>query len=62
MKKFIKNYLSTIILIIAIIIGTIVGVVFGEKASILSPFGDLFINLLMIIIVPLIYANILNSC
>ena len=61
MKKFIKNYLSTIILIIAIIIGTIVGVVFGEKASILSPFGDLFINLLMIIIVPLIFLTISTS-
>jgi len=61
MKKFIKNYLSTIILLIAIIIGTIVGVILGEKASILSPFGDLFINLLMIIIVPLIFLTISTS-
>ena len=61
MKKFIKNYLSTIILLIAIIIGTIVGLIFGEKASVLSPFGDLFINLLMIIIVPLIFLTISTS-
>ena len=61
MKKFIKNYLSTIILIIAIIIGTIIGLVFGEKTSVLSPFGDLFINLLMIIIVPLIFLTISTS-
>jgi len=61
MKKFIKNYLSTIILLISIIIGTIIGLIFGEKASILSPFGDLFINLLMIIIVPLIFLTISTS-
>ena len=35
-------------------------VIFGEKASILSPFGDLFINLLMIIIVPLIFLTIIS--
>ena len=47
MKKILKNYKSTIILLGAIIIGTIIGIIFGEKAGILSPFGDLFINLLL---------------
>jgi len=61
MKRFIKNYLSTILLIGAILLGTIIGLIFGEKASILSPFGDLFINLLMIIIVPLIFLTISTS-
>ena len=46
MKKFIKNYKSTIILLAAIILGAVVGLIFGEKASVLSPLGDLFINLL----------------
>ena len=40
MKKFIKNYKSTLILLGAIIIGAIIGLIFGEKATILSPFGD----------------------
>ena len=58
MKNFLKNYKSSLILIGSIIIGTIVGLVFGEKASVLSPFGDLFLNLLLVIIVPLIFLTI----
>lgn len=58
MKKFFKNYKSTIILLFAIIIGAIVGIIFKEKAAILSPLGDLFLNLMFIIIVPLVFLNI----
>ena len=47
MKNFIKNYKSSIILLGSIILGTIVGLIFKEKASVLSPFGDLFLNLLL---------------
>lgn len=61
MKKFIKNYKSTLILLGAIIIGAIVGLIFEEKATVLSPFGDLFLNLLFIIIVPLIFLTITTS-
>lgn len=58
MKKFLKNYISTIILLVAIIVGAIIGIVFKEKAAILSPFGDIFLNLMFIVIVPLIFLNI----
>lgn len=58
MKKFFKNYKSTIILLFAIIIGAIVGIIFKEKAAVLSPLGDLFLNLMFIIIVPLVFLNI----
>ena len=61
MKNFISNYKSTIILLVAIIVGAIIGIVFQEKATILSPFGDLFLNLLLIIIVPLIFLTITTS-
>ena len=57
-KKFFKNYKSTIILLFAIIIGAIVGIIFKEKAAVLSPLGDLFLNLMFIIIVPLVFLNI----
>ena len=53
MKSFFKNYKSTIILLFAIIIGAIVGVIFKEKAAVLSPLGDLFLNLMFIIIVQI---------
>ena len=61
MKKILKNYKSTLILLGSIIIGTIVGLVFGEKATVLSPFGDLFLNMLLVIIVPLIFLTISTS-
>ena len=61
MKKILKNYKSTLILLGSIIIGTIVGLVFKEKAKVLAPFGDLFLNLLLVIIVPLIFLTITTS-
>ena len=61
MKKFLSNYKSTIILLVAIIVGAIVGIVFQEKATILSPLGDLFLNLLLVIVVPLIFLTITTS-
>ena len=61
MKDFLKNYKSTIILLAAIIVGAIVGVIFQEKAAVLSPLGDIFLNLLLVIIVPLIFLNITTA-
>jgi Na+/H+-dicarboxylate symporter len=61
MKNFLKNYKSTIILLVAIIVGAIFGMIFQEKATILSPLGDLFLNLLLVIIVPLIFLTITTS-
>lgn len=61
MKKFLKTYKSIIILLAAIIIGAIVGIVFKEKAAVLSPLGDVFLNLMFVVIVPLIFLSISTS-
>ena len=61
MKKIWKNYKSTIILLLSIIIGTIVGLIFKEKACVLSPLGDIFLNLMFVVIVPLIFLTITSS-
>lgn len=58
MKKIFTNYKSTIILLISIFIGAAIGIIFKEDASILSPLGDLFVNLLLIAVVPLIFVSI----
>ena len=50
-----------IILIMAIIIGGIVGLIWKDGASVLSPFGDLFLNMLLIVVVPLIFLTITSS-
>ena len=61
MKKIIKNYKSTLILLGSVIVGAICGLVFKEKAEIVKPLGDLFLNLLLVIIVPLIFFTITSS-
>lgn len=57
-KKVLKTYKSTLILLGAIIIGGIIGAIFKEDALVLKPLGDIFINLLFIVIVPLIFLTI----
>ena len=61
LKKILKNYKMTIILLLSIVLGAVVGVVFKEDAAVLKPFGDLFLNLLFVIIVPLIFLTITTS-
>lgn len=61
MKKFLKNYKSYLILIGSIIIGTIAGLVFKEKTLIISPLGDLFLNMLLVTVVPLIFLTLSTS-
>jgi len=61
MGKIFSTYKQSIILLISIIIGAIVGIAWGPGAKVLSPFGDVFINLLLVIIVPLIFLTISTS-
>jgi len=61
MKKIWKSYKSTIILLGAIILGAVVGLTFKETAVELKPFGDIFINLMFVVIVPLIFLTITSA-
>ncbi|OXX84306.1 sodium:proton antiporter [Paraclostridium benzoelyticum] len=61
MKNFLKNYKSSLILLGAILIGGIVGVVLGSKATMLKPFGDLFLNLLFMSLVPLVFFSVSSA-
>ena len=61
MKKIWKNYKKSIVLLIGLIVGAIVGIIFKDKAKYLAPFGDIFINMLLVIIVPLIFLTITTS-
>ena len=59
--KIIKNYRSMLILLGSIIIGGLVGFLWGDGAKVLSPFGDIFLNMLLIVVVPLIFLTISSS-
>lgn len=61
MRKILKNYRFLIILFISITIGSIIGIVMGEDAAILKPFGDVFLNLMFTIVVPLVFFTITSS-
>lgn len=61
MKTFLANYKQTLILLASIIIGAVAGLIWKEKTAIVAPLGDLFLNLLLVIIVPLIFLTISTS-
>ena len=60
MKKLLKAPLWAQILA-AIVIGVLIGVVSPEAAEVLSPLGDIFLNLLKMLIVPLVFFSITNG-
>lgn len=61
MKSFFKNYKFSIILLGSIILGAIIGVLLGSKALVLKPFGDLFLNLMFMVITPLVFFSVTSA-
>jgi len=59
--KVLKNYWQTILLLVGMLIGAAIGIQNPEFALTLKPFGDLFINLIFMIIVPLIFFSIAGA-
>lgn len=60
-KKALKSYRFPFVLLLSIIIGSIIGIVFGEKAEVIKPLGDIFLNLLYTIVVPLVFFTVASS-
>ncbi len=60
-RSTLSNYRDPIILITFCVLGAIFGLVAGDKASILKPIGQIFLNLLFCLIVPLIFFSIAGS-
>lgn len=56
-----KAYRFPIILLSSIIVGSIIGLIFGEKANIIKPLGDIFINLLFMVVIPLVFFSISSA-
>ena len=56
-----KNYRFPIILLSGIMIGAVIGVIFGEKAKVLAPLGDIFLNLMFTIVVPMVFVSISSA-
>ncbi|MDD2378007.1 MAG: dicarboxylate/amino acid:cation symporter [Bacilli bacterium] len=61
MRKVFKTYRFSILLLFSIIIGCILGMILKEDAVILKPFGDVFLNLMFTIVVPLVFVTITSA-
>lgn len=61
MRSFWIHYRGTILLLTGLILGGIAGVVFGPKVDIVKPLGDLFLNLMYMILVPLVFFSISSA-
>ena len=59
-SKFFKSYGMPIVLLLSILIGTLLGIIV-EDTSIFKPFGDIFLNLMYTIVVPLVFFTISSS-
>ena len=56
-----KNCRFPIILLSGIAIGAVLGIVLGEKAKVLAPLGDIFLNLMFTIVVPMVFVSIASA-
>ncbi|MCB2297423.1 dicarboxylate/amino acid:cation symporter [Clostridium tagluense] len=61
MKNFLKNYKMSLVLLLSILLGGIIGIILGPKATVLEPFGQIFLNLMFTIIVPLVFFSITSA-
>ena len=60
-RSTLANYRDPIILITFCVLGAILGLQLGPKAAFLKPIGQIFLNLLFCLIVPLIFFSIAGS-
>jgi Na+/H+-dicarboxylate symporter len=58
-KSFIKDLGLWIIL--SMVLGIIVGVIMGEKASMFAPLGDIFMQLIKMVVIPLVAVSIITG-
>jgi Na+/H+-dicarboxylate symporter len=56
-----NSYKYPIKLLICVALGAVIGLIAGPKAEVLKPLGDLFINAMFTIVVPLVFINISSA-
>lgn len=61
MNRLFKSYKTSIMLLLSIVFGGIIGIVLGPKAIVLEPFGQIFLNLMFTIIVPLVFFSVASA-
>ncbi|MCY2925573.1 MAG: dicarboxylate/amino acid:cation symporter [Planctomycetota bacterium] len=60
-KSFLKSYGLSLVLLASVAVGSALGLLLGPKAAVLKPFGDVFLNLLYVSVVPLVFFTIASA-
>jgi len=61
LPPFLKSYGFSVILIASIIFGATLGIIYQKDAAVFKPLGDIFLNLLFTVIVPLVFFSISST-
>ncbi len=56
-----KSYRFPLLLIGSIVVGCLLGWAMGEKATVLKPFGQVFLNLMFTVVVPLVFTSVVTA-
>ena len=56
-----KSYRFSLILLLSIALGSVIGLVFKEDAKVLTPLGQIFLNLMFTVVVPLVFVTISSA-
>lgn len=54
-------YRDAIILLVCVILGAVLGLLLGDKATYVKPIGQVFLNMLFVLVVPLVFFSISSS-
>lgn len=61
MKAFFKSNRMSILLLLSVIVGGGLGILMGPEAKVLEPLGQIYLNLMFTLIVPLVFFSITSS-
>lgn len=61
MFRKLRPYLFLFIILIAVVLGSATGIIFREKANSLKPLGDIFLNLMFTVVVPLVFFSVASA-
>jgi Na+/H+-dicarboxylate symporter len=61
MSNLLQNYRSTILLVLGLLLGALLGIFLPSSVPYIKPIGDIFLNLLFILIVPLVFFSIATA-
>lgn len=60
-SSFFKSYGFSLSLLAAMLVGSVLGLTFGERVQVIKPLGDIFLNLLFTVVVPLVFFSISSA-